>query len=504
MGSILKSSQNGKVGTNWVPAETAAAMEVLRQQISPEQWRAVLGNAHRGANGAGQGQVNSSSQAAGKDAASLLPAEDYRADHRRLAQVLSALAHDSPELQTLLRAAGLAPGDTLSPRLCRTLARYLLNEVDKAHAEDTLVRPWNRLPHPDRNREPAKPGLNTLRLSEVAAREVEWQRPGFTARGKLTLLSGPPGVGKTYLMLDHIARLTTGRPYPGDPAPAATALDPCPRRDALFVSMEDAADDTLLPRLTLLGGDPSRVHTLDFVYHHPGTTDRRLQKVGYQQQTIALDQHLGHLDAWLAANPLVELVVFDPISAVLGKVDAHRDAEVRRVLGPLAQLAERRRVAVVAITHLNKLSEGPAINRSMGSIGFVAAARIAWQVCADPDDPTRSLLLPVKVNLGVRPSGRAFRVSVAGLSWEEEVAVTADEVLRPADQGARAPAKEEAKQWLQQLLEGGPIPAAEVWEAARAEGLCEKTVKAAKKELGIVAKKTGGKGAPWTWHLPGA
>ena len=215
---------------------------------------------------------------------------------------------------------------------------------------------------------------------------MQWQREGFTARGKLTLLSGPPEVGKTWTTLDHIARLTTGRDYPGTPNPTKD------RRDALFISSEDADDDTLRPRIDTLKGDPSRVHTLQFVFDGK-------KKV---EQALALDRHIEDLDYWLLAHPMVELVVFDPISAVLGRVDSHRDADVRSLLGPLAKIAERRQVAIIAINHLNKSLEGQAIYRSMGSIAFVAAARIAWQVCADAENPGRSLLLPVKMNLGPR------------------------------------------------------------------------------------------------------
>jgi hypothetical protein len=167
----------------------------------------------------------------------------------------------------------------------------------------------------------------------------------------------------------------------------------------------------------------------------------------------------------------------------------------------LAQLAERRRVAIVGINHLNK-GEGQAMYRAMGSIGFLAAARAAWQVCADRRDPTRSLFLPVKMNLAPRPSGLAFRLSEEGLSWEQgEVRTTADEALRSPDD-SRTPARAEAKEWLKELLKDGPVMADDVWGRAKADGMCQKTVKLAKKELGIRTDKTGGPGEPWVWSLP--
>ena len=257
---------------------------------------------------------------------------------------------------------------------------------------------------------------------------------------------------------------------------------------ALFISSEDADDDTLRPRIDTLKGDPSRVHTLQFVFDGK-------KKV---EQALALDRHIEDLDYWLLAHPMVELVVFDPISAVLGRVDSHRDADVRSLLGPLAKIAERRQVAIIAINHLNKSLEGQAIYRSMGSIAFVAAARIAWQVCADAENPGRSLLLPVKMNLGPRPNGLAFRISSQGISWDEEpVIVTADEVLNGPSAGS-----DEAKDFLRDLLKDGPVRSTTVFERAKALRLGKSTVKAAKCELKVEANRVGGKDGEWQWALP--
>ncbi len=397
-----------------------------------------------------------------------------------MAVLLSALSHDTPERGALLKSVGLEAG-AVSARHCASLAKACLQLVDEDHASKLFVRPWHKMPFPSRDEAPRTAGLNTRRLSDVVPRPVKWQREGFTALGKPTLLSGPPGVGKTWLMMDHIARLTTGRPYPGVANPTAD------RRDALFISSEDADDDTLRPRIDLLKGDPSRVHTLQFVFDGKG------------ERSLALDRHIDELDSWLSAYPMVELVVFDPISAVLGRVDSHRDADVRSLLGPLAKVAERRQVAIVAINHLNKSVEGQAIYRSMGSIGFVAAVRIAWQVCADEENPGRSLLLPVKMNLGPRPNGLAFRISAEGISWDEEpVIVTADEALNGPSAGKR----DEAKDFLRNLLKDGPVPATSIFDQAKALRLGKSTVKAAKRELRVEATHVGGKGGEWQWSLP--
>ncbi|MGC1274342.1 MAG: AAA family ATPase [Planctomycetaceae bacterium] len=402
-------------------------------------------------------------------------------DMRALADVLGYLQHDTPERRALLQAIGL-DAEAVAPRHCAVLSRELRAIFDREHASTVYSLTWDKSPWPSRDEDVPNIGLNTRRLCDVIAREVEWQRPGFTALGKLTLLSGPPGVGKTWSMMDHIARLTTGRPFPivGNPA------NDC--RDALFISTEDSDDDTLLPRIKALKGDASRVHTFQFVY---GDGKRK---------SFALDRNIEDLDAWLGAHPLVELVVFDPISAILGKADSHRDAEVRSVLGPLAKVAEKRRVAIVGINHLTKGGEGQAMYRSMGSIAFVAAARIAWQVNRDPKEPGRSLLLPVKMNLGPTPDGLAFRITEDGVSWEKEpVTMTADEALY----GISTKPRDAAKDWLSHLLADGPLPQKDIKERLNREKVCSfRTLENAKKELGVTAERVGGQMGGWFWSLP--
>ena len=123
---------------------------------------------------------------------------------------------------------------------------------------------------------------------------------------------------------------------------------------------------------------------------------------------LSLASHLPVIEEWLKAHPEVRLFVVDPISAFMGDGDSHKNAEVRAVLGPLADLAERHRLAVLGITHLTK-GQAKAINRIIGSIAFVAAARAAWLIGEDPDTPERRLFLPVKNNLG-KAGGLAYRL----------------------------------------------------------------------------------------------
>lgn len=417
------------------------------------------------------------------------PAPDFLADYRSLAKLLAFLQHDTPERRAVLKAIGL-DADAISPRQAAVLAKDLLKEVDRFHAEEKLTSmPWETF----RDTLPVVAGINTRRLSDVVEREVDWLWAQRIPLGKLTIISGDPDLGKTWLILDLIARITTGREMPdGSPNPFGGE-----RRDALWASSEDEDEDTILGRVKMLGGDPSRVHSLQFVLDEG------------KQRTLRLDQHQERLDQWLALHPLVAVAALDPLAAFVGKINSHNDAEVRGLLTPLSKIANNRRVAILGNNHLNKNAEGgTAIYRSMGSIGFVAAARSAWLVTRDSDEPKdRRLFLKVKNNLASEDKPNlAFRVGKAhnGISWEkEEVTATADEALTTLTPSS-APKREEAKEWITNLLKDGPVASEEVETKAKSDGLNRATLFAAKKELGVTSEKTGGSGAGWAWALPKA
>jgi hypothetical protein len=446
---------------------------------------AVIPATKRKLTGVGKRIAELRQEEAEKQAIANTPAPDLLTDHRNMARVVSGLQHDTPERSAYLATIGLEDAD-VSKRRVAGLAECVLQVIEQIQSATEFPKSWDKMPWPSRDEGPPNKGINTRRLSDVVATRVEWLWKPVLAIGKISLLSGNPGVGKTWAMLDMIARLTMGRAFPG-----GYKREYCKRRNALIVSSEDADDDTLLPRLKLLGGDPSRVHSLKFV---------RLEQ---REQSLSLEKHINELDHWLAGNPLVDLVVFDPISAVLGRVDSHRDSDVRGVLGPLTKLAERRRVSILCINHLTKASEGQALFRSMGSIAFVAAVRLAWQLCEDNKQPGRSLLLPLKTNLSAKAEGFAFRFSdEKGIEWEQErVQVTADEALAGPVANS-APARAEAKEWLLDLLKDGPVSAEDALEKVKSDGMCKNTIKAAKKELKVESVKAKGKAGKWNWVLP--
>lgn len=429
---------------------------------------------------------------------------------RASARTAEFLQHDTPERRALLTAAGVDPG-AFPPKFWARFGSELYADVDCEEAAERGL--WGKLfksgPAPEPTGEgittgpapePMEEGLITRRLSEVEARDVEWLWPQRFPLGCLSLLSGDPGIGKTWATLDMLARVTTGRPFPDAPTPPPESRTWRDRGHVLWVSGEDGDEDTIKPRFLKLGGDTSRFHSLAGV--------RLVGKSGEpREQSLNLGRHLELLDRWLAEHPLATAVAIDPLAAFLGGTDTHRNSDVRGLLTPLNKLARERRVAVIGINHLSKGGGDKAAYRSIGSIAFVAAARSCWQVSVDNKAPKdRRLFTKVKSNLTSEDvGGLAFRVGkhVGGFMWEQgTIDTTADEALRPADD-TRAPARTKAKEWLRELLKGGAVPAAEVQSKAEAEGLCWKTITSAKAEAGVQVVKTGGKGAPWVWSLSG-
>ncbi|MCD6406153.1 MAG: hypothetical protein J7M19_10025, partial [Planctomycetes bacterium] len=177
------------------------------------------------------------------------------------------------------------------------------------------------------------------------------------------------------------------------------------------------------------------------------------------------------------------------------------------LLAPLAELAARHGVAVVAVKHLNK-GGGDALARVQGSIAFVAAVRAAYLVVKDRDDSQRRLFLPAKNNLGPDDSGLAYKLSgvpALHLEWSPEpVRLSADEAVgeTPAQRGPAPVERTEAEEWLRDTLAAGPVPSKEILAAARSDGIARHTLIRAKDSIGILAEKAGFD-LGWQWRMPG-
>jgi hypothetical protein len=341
-------------------------------------------------------------------------------------------------------------------------------------------------------REPPQPVL--LRMSEVQPQPIPWLWKHRIPTGRLTLVAGVPGQGKSFLTIDAAARISTGRNWPDG--------HPCQQGSVVLVSCEDDPADTIRPRLDACRADTERVHVLTGVRRN----DSKKKKKSITAFTLA---DLEPLECTLQQIDDVRLVVIDPIGSYFGiSRDSSSDTEVRSLLSPLADLARQFHVAIVLIAHTRKSAGMSADETVMGSRAFTGLARAVHHVVRDPGDRHRRLLLPGKCNLAVEPKGLGFRLlgdPVPEVKWDgQPVTVTADEVFAQlrqgggGDKGSRATAEAD---WLRDILKNGPVLTSEVEQEAKTAGFAWRTVQEAASIIAVPRRRDGYGGKYW-WHPP--
>jgi hypothetical protein len=329
-------------------------------------------------------------------------------------------------------------------------------------------------------------GLALVRASDVTPEEVRWRWKHRIPVGKLTIIEGDPGEGKSYLTLAIATAVTWGQPLPGD----SGTFEP---RDVLIFSAEDGKADTIVPRLIELGADLSRVFIVDGCIDADG-----------EKRWPNLKDDLGYIEATLQQRNF-GLAIVDPINAYLGETRANEDVAIRGVLGPLADLAERNKVTVIPLRHLTKGARDRAIYRGAGSIGYTAAARSVLLVGRDADTQ-QHVILCIKHNLAPESPAVAYEIDEAGcFSWTGEVDITADRILSPDPTSAERGSRDEAIEFLKEALADGPCLAVEVLNQARRLGIADRTLQRARQDLGVKAVpfyEQGKRGsAGWKWQL---
>jgi AAA domain len=354
------------------------------------------------------------------------------------------------------------------------------------------------------------PALVAVRASEIEIVPVEWLWPGKMALGKLSLIAGQPGLGKSQLTAALAAAVTTSDQWP-------CTQERAPLGSVVIFSAEDDARDTIVPRLKGAGADLDRIRIVS------GVKEQSDRGVGIER-SFSLQADLPLLEGAIRKLGDARLIIIDPITSYLGRVDSHKNAEIRSVLEPVAQMAARHGVAVVGITHFSKGGGTSAIHRFIGSIGFIAAARAAFVVTTDPDsdDPARRLFIPVKNNLAPSGDGRSFRIEQCLLDngvLASRIEWGNDTVTRPADEILQATAaanditQVEAENFLRDVLSAGDTLTEDVECAARAAGLLgtvqrighNKTLRKARESLGVISRREGfGPGAKYYLRLPGS
>jgi DNA repair protein RadA/Sms len=313
--------------------------------------------------------------------------------------------------------------------------------------------------------------LKLINMSDVQAEEIKWLWYPFIAYGKMTIVQGDPGDGKSTLVLNIAAKLSRGERL----EPEMNIDKPV---NVIYQTAEDGLADTVKPRLEQAGADCSRISIIDESEKSLSMIDERIEK------------------AIIAAE--AGLLILDPIQAYLGGgTDMNRANEARELTKRLGGIAERTGCAIVLIGHMNKGSGAKAAYRGMGSIDFFAVARSVMLIGRIEGHPDMRAVIQIKNNLAPFGHPKAFELTQDGFHWIGNYEITADEVL--GGMVPKASKLEIAKQFLMERSGANVmILSTEIIELAAQEGISKRTLEAAKKELKIKAKKINNS---WYWDL---
>lgn len=300
-----------------------------------------------------------------------------------------------------------------------------------------------------------------VRMSEIEPEHVTWLWYPYIPRGKLTLLEGDPGLGKSWVTMALAAFISRRIRLPGSRRLVGGKV--------LIMSAEDGLGDTVRPRLDQLRGDVTRI----FAYDQPVSFD--------EEGCAELEEQIKEL------RPV--LVICDPLVAYLGgNVDIHKANETREVMARLARIAERYRVAIVAVRHLTKGSRDKSIYRGIGSIDLTAAARSVLLVGLVPDDERGRAIVHIKCNLAPLGPTVQYELNPASLHpfrWTTVSNLTAEDIFKVDRSGGGVSEYSLAKEYLTHTLEGGPKKAADIRREAEGRGISAKILGKVAQELGV-------------------
>jgi putative DNA primase/helicase len=339
------------------------------------------------------------------------------------------------------------------------------------------------------------PGVVSTPASEIEPEPVSWIWKEWLARGKLQLIAGAAGAGKTTLALACAAIISAGERWP-DGTRAEVG-------NVLLWSSEDDAEDTLIPRLIRMGSNLKNVRLV-----RETTLDGKPRAFNPATDMPALEVHAKALGQ-------VDLLVLDPVVAAIGGKDSYKNAETRIGLQPVADFARETNCAVLGISHFSKRTAGQdPIERVTGSIAFGALPRVVWAaaVCKEGDENSR-ILVRAKTNLGKPGGGFGYDIDAAPLverpdieatriRWGEPLEGDPRELLASAEDEPKeddSSKKAAAVRFLTDALAKGERPQLEIQEQAGQEGISERTLRRAAK--GRVSKRREGFGGRWLWEL---
>lgn len=314
--------------------------------------------------------------------------------------------------------------------------------------------------------------MEILRLSDVPLQEVKWLWYPYIPFGKIIIIQGDPGEGKTTFALRLAAACTTGQALPG-----MEAMEPF---NVIYQTAEDGLGDTVKPRLMDAGANQDRVFNI----------------VENKRTLTLLDERIEAAILQTGAK----LLILDPIQGYLGeRVDMNRANEIRTVLKNVSAVAERTGCAIVLVGHLNKSAGANSAYRGLGSIDFRAAARSVLLVGRMKKEPNVRVIVHDKSSLA--PEGKSFAFSLGdaeGFRWLDGYSdISSDELLCGVNPETKTAAAEEL---IREILSAGDaVPADDIFRMGRERGISQRTVNEAKKNIeGIVSTKSG---KHWVWQL---
>ena len=315
--------------------------------------------------------------------------------------------------------------------------------------------------------------IKIINLDDVEVKEVAWLWKPYIPFGKLTIVQGDPGDGKTTFVLRLAAMLTLGKCFSCD----EEMVDVEPM-NVIYQTAEDGLADTVKPRLLAAGADCTKVLVIDESDKSLSMDDERLE--------IALKMTGA------------KLLILDPLQAYLGeRVDMNRANEAREMTKKLGALAERTGCAIILVGHMNKGSGSKAAYRGIGSIDFFAIARSVLLVARTPEDSTVRAIAQIKNNLATEGGTMAFRLDeVRGFEWIGQYDISTDELLSGYTNSDK---RKTAEEFLKKILANGKaVPASSIFAQAKALGVSKRTIENVKMELNIKSVKEGN---IWLWKM---
>ena len=336
------------------------------------------------------------------------------------------------------------------------------------------------------------------KLSEVKEEKVRWLWEDRLAFGKMTLIAGEPGAGKSQMSLESASVVSNGGKFHFE-------SKPCEAENVLLICGEDKSSDTVKPRLMALGANLEKIDCVKGI--------QKVDKSGNKYfDPICLVEHITEFENLIIKNKY-KLIIVDPISLYLGSVDENKNKEIRSALAILNAVAERHDFSLILISHFSKpgAAQKSAINRIMGSIGFVAAARVVYCVMKDPEDTTKRLFIPIKNNLGKDDEGFSYNIKpiivgdnirTSRIEWtNEKISKSANELMNTTFE-KQSPRLDEAKELLKDILKFGSASLSEIRSKIQSKGISIDRMYEAKNALNILETDSLERKRGKIWSLP--